>query len=360
MNRVYNFSAGPSTLPQSVLEKAQAGMFDYEGLGFGVMEMSHRSKPFQEIVARAEASLRRLMGIGDDYSVLFLQGGASMQFAMVPLNLANNSKVADYIDTGSFANKAAAEAKKFAQVNVVASSKAQRYASIPEISAGIFTPGADYLHITTNNTIYGTQYNALPDTAGVPLVADMSSNILGKTYDVNQFGLIYAGAQKNIGPSGVTVVIVKKSLIGKPQDICPTMLDYAVHDKDGSLYNTPSCWSIYVSGLVFEWLEDFGGVAAIEQQNLAKAKCVYDYLDESSLFCGVADAAHRSIMNATFTLKKEELTDEFIKYATGRGLANLKGHRSVGGVRASMYNALPLEGAQALVACMKEFESNHK
>lgn len=356
MSRVYNFSAGPSALPESVLEEAQKYLLDYQGLGYGVMEMSHRSKPFQEIVQRAETALRELMSIGDEYAVLFLQGGASTQFAMVPLNLMNGSNSADYIDSGSFAGKAAAEAKKFGTVYVAASSKADKYTRLPAISPEIFHADADYVHITTNNTIYGTQYNTLPDTGNVPLVADMSSNILGKYYDVSKFGLIYAGAQKNIGPAGVTVVIVKKSLIGKPQTCCPTMLDYAVHAKDGSLYNTPSCWSIYVSGLVFAWLKAFGGVAAIEQQNRAKAKLVYDYLDESRLFCGVAAREDRSIMNVTFTLAKDELTDAFVKFAQAKGLTNLKGHRSVGGIRASMYNALPLEGAQALVACMKEFE----
>ncbi|MDD3243992.1 MAG: 3-phosphoserine/phosphohydroxythreonine transaminase [Eubacteriales bacterium] len=359
MSRVYNFSAGPSMLPESVLREAQASLPDYQGLGFGVMEMSHRSKPFQDIVQRAEASLRSLMNISDAYAVLFVQGGASTQFAAVPLNLMNGSQSADYIDTGSFAGKAAAEAKKYGTVNVVASSKADHYTHLPVITPDLFHADADYVHITTNNTIYGTQYTTLPDTGKVPLVADMSSNILGKEYDVDQFGLIYAGAQKNIGPAGVTVVIVRKDLLGKAQAICPTMLDYAVQAKDGSLYNTPCCWSIYVAGLVFDWLLAFGGVKAIQQQNEAKAKAVYDYLDNSKLFRGVAAKADRSIMNATFVLTKDELTDEFVKFALSRGLANLKGHRSVGGIRASMYNALPLEGAQALVACMKEFEASH-
>jgi len=356
MSRVYNFSAGPSMLPESVLKQAQADLPNYQGLGLGVMEMSHRSAPFQDIVNRAEASLRKLMNIPDDYAVLFLQGGASTQFAMVPLNLMTTGK-ADYVDTGSFANKAATEAKKYGTVNVVASSKADKYTHLPVITPDMFNADADYVHITTNNTIYGTQYNTLPDTGNVPLVADMSSNILGKEYDVTKFGLIYAGAQKNIGPAGVTVVIVRKDLAGKARDICPTMLDYAVHIKDGSLYNTPCCWSIYMAGLVFDWLLDFGGVKAIQQQNEAKAALVYDYLENSSLFRAVADKADRSIMNATFVLNKEELTGDFVKFAAGKGLVNLKGHRSVGGIRASMYNALPLEGAQALVACMKEFEA---
>ncbi|MDD4797396.1 MAG: 3-phosphoserine/phosphohydroxythreonine transaminase [Eubacteriales bacterium] len=356
MSRVYNFSAGPSALPESVLKEAQAHLPDYQSLGYGVMEMSHRSKPFQQITQNAEAALRELMGIGDEYAVLFLQGGASMQFAMVPLNLMNGSGSADYIDSGSFANKAAAEAKKFGTVHVVASSKADGYTHLPAITPELFHADADYVHITTNNTIYGTEYTALPDTGAIPLVADMSSDILGKAYDINRFGLVYAGAQKNIGPAGVTVVIVKKSLMGKALRCCPTMLDYAVHEKEGSLYNTPSCWSIYVSGLVFEWLKAFGGVAAIEQQNRAKAALVYDYLDESQLFRGVAIKEDRSIMNVTFTLTRDELTDTFVKFALSKGLANLKGHRSVGGIRASMYNALPLEGARALVDCMKEFE----
>ena len=358
MERVYNFSPGPAILPLPVLEKAQKELVNYGTAGMSVMEMSHRSAPYEEIQKRAEETLRRLMGIPANYQVLFLQGGATTQFSAVPLNLMKTGK-ADYVDSGNFASNAIAEAKRFGQVNVVASSKAINYVRVPELDSAKFDPQADYFHITTNNTIYGTHYNALPETGAVPLVADMSSNILGEVYDASRFGLIYAGAQKNMGISGLTVVIVREDLIGHARPETPVMLNYQTHAKSQSLYNTPPCFSVYMAGLVFEWLEALGGVAEMQKINQAKAGLLYDFLDNSRLFKGTAEKPWRSIMNVTYVLPNDELTDEFVKFCKARGLVNIKGHRLVGGIRASIYNAMPVEGVQALVAAMKEFEAAH-
>ncbi|XOV95005.1 MAG: 3-phosphoserine/phosphohydroxythreonine transaminase [Bacteroidota bacterium] len=359
MSRAYNFSAGPATLPLSVLEKAQSELADYKGCGMSVMEMSHRSAEFMEIIQTAEADLRSLMNIPDHYKVLFLQGGASTQFAMVPLNLFSKSHRADYVNTGSWSKKAIAEAKRYGAVNVVASSDDKNFSYIPKINPGQLTPNADYVHITTNNTIYGTLFPEIPDTGNVPLVADMSSNILSQDYDVSKFGLIYAGAQKNIGPAGVTIVIIRDDLVGKAMEITPTMMNYQTHTEADSMFNTPPCYSIYIAGLVFKWLKDNGGIAAMEKLNKEKAALLYDYLDSSSLFKGTVSKESRSIMNIPFVTGSDELDAKFIKEASSRNLKTLKGHRSVGGMRASIYNAMPKEGVEALVNFMKEFEKEN-
>lgn len=358
MPRIYNFSAGPAVLPLPVLEKAQKDMLDYEGCGYGIMEMSHRSAVFQAVVDDARNKLRQLMNIPDGYQVLFLQGGASLQFAMVPMNLLPLDGCADYVDSGSFAAKALAEAKKLGDARCAASSKKDGYAYIPPVTREHLSPGAAYLHITTNNTIYGTHWTDLP-VCDAPLVADMSSNILGEVYDVSRFGLIYAGAQKNIGPAGLTVVIIRDDLVGRARPGTPAMLDYQVHAREGSLYNTPCCWSIYIAGLVFDWLLALGGVAEMEKINRYKAGLLYDVIDNSSLYAGVARPDSRSLMNVTFTLPDDALTAEFISQAKGRGIVNIKGHRSAGGIRASIYNAMPVEGVRALADFMKDFETAH-
>lgn len=356
--RVYNFSAGPSMLPEAVLKKAADEMLDYKGTGMSVMEMSHRSKTYMAIVEQAEQKLRKLMNIPETYSVLFLQGGASTQFAMVPMNLMVKNGKADYLDTGSFAKKALQEAKIFGTVNVVASSADKNYSYIPENYT--LSADADYVHITTNNTIEGTRFAKLPETGSIPLVADMSSNILSEEMDVTQFGLIYAGAQKNLGPAGVTVVIVRNDLVGKTLDKTPTMLRYETHIKEKSLYNTPSTYSIYVAGLVFEWVEEMGGVKAIEALNREKAGILYNYLDESSMFTSAVNKKDRSIMNVTFTAPNDDLNTRFVAEASKQGLGSLAGHRSVGGMRASIYNAMPVEGVRKLAEFMKKFEMENK
>ena len=360
MERVFNFSAGPSALPEAVLRKAQTDLLNYRSAGMSVMEMSHRSKDYMAIIQAAESSLRELMHIPENYKVLFLQGGASMQFAMVPLNLMNKNKKADYVLTGVWAKKAFKEAARYGEVNVVASSEDKTFSYIPQLDASKFDADADYFHITTNNTIYGTRYSQLPETGIVPLVADMSSDILSKNYDVSKFGLIYAGAQKNLGAAGVTVVIIKEDLAGNAMEFAPTMLKYQTHIENESMFNTPPTFGIYICKLVFDWLKEMGGVDAIEKINIDKAKILYDYLDESSLFSGTAEAADRSVMNVPFVTTSDELNDKFIKEATAAGFVQLKGHRSVGGMRASMYNAMPLEGVKQLVAFMKKFESDNK
>ncbi|QUH30960.1 3-phosphoserine/phosphohydroxythreonine transaminase [Vallitalea guaymasensis] len=360
MNRVYNFSAGPSMLPIEVLEKASKEMTNYNNTGMSVMEMSHRSAAYQDIIDTAEKTLREIMNIPDNYKVLFLQGGASTQFAMIPLNLLTGSKKADYVNTGAWSKKAIAEAKKYGEVNVVASSEDKTFTYIPELDKETFTKDADYFHITSNNTIYGTKFNELPDVGDVPIVADMSSNILSEEVDVNKYGVIYAGAQKNMGPAGVTVVIIREDLIGDPQDITPTMLKYKTHSDKGSMFNTPPTYSIYVAGMVFEWIKELGGIGAIQKRNEEKAKLIYDYLDSSKLFKGTVAQKDRSLMNIPFVLPTDELNAEFIKEAADRGMVNLKGHRTVGGMRASIYNAMPLEGVKKLVDFMKEFEENNK
>jgi phosphoserine aminotransferase len=357
MNRVYNFSAGPSMLPEPVLKKAAEEMLDYNGTGMSVMEMSHRSKPYEAIINNAEQLLRKLMNIPDNYSVLFLQGGASLQFSMVPMNLMCTRK-ADYINTGAFAKKAINDAKLFGTVNIAASSEDKNFSYIPEKFT--FSPDADYVHITTNNTIEGTVYKKLPDTGNIPLVADMSSNILSEEMDVTKFALIYAGAQKNIGPAGTTLVIIRNDLLGKHFENTPPMLRYDIHAKDKSLYNTPPCYSIYMAGLVFEHLDKLGGVKAIEAINKEKASILYNYIDESKMFTSAVEKKDRSIMNVTFKTSSQELDDKFIKEATKEGLCSLKGHRSVGGMRASIYNAMPIEGVKKLVEFMKKFEMENK
>ncbi|AGC67531.1 phosphoserine aminotransferase SerC [Thermoclostridium stercorarium subsp. stercorarium DSM 8532] len=359
MDRVYNFSAGPATLPEEVLQRAREEMLDWHGSGMSVMEMSHRSKWFEEIIKQAEADLRELMNIPSNYKVLFLQGGAWTQFAMVPLNLMKKGK-ADYVNSGYWSKKAIGEARKFGKVNVVASSEDANFSYIPELYPETFSKDADYFYITTNNTIYGTRYTKLPDTGNVPLVADMSSNILSEVYDVTKFGLIFAGAQKNMGPAGVVVVIVREDLIAEVNPEVPTMLQYKVHAENNSLFNTPPCYSIYVCGLVFQWLKKLGGVPEMQKINEEKAKILYDFIDNSNMFKGTAKKEDRSLMNVTFITGNKDLDAKFVKEAEEHGLVNLKGHRSVGGMRASIYNAMPVEGVKKLVEFMKEFEARNK
>ena len=362
MDRVYNFSAGPSMLPYEVLEKAKSELLAYGDSGMSVMEMSHRSKDYEAIINKAEEDLRKLMNIPENYDVLFLQGGASTQFAMVPLNLMNKTKKADYLKTGQWSKKAISEAKKYGEVNVVASSEDKIFTYIPEYDYSRFNKSADYFHLTTNNTIYGTHIpnDRLPNTEDVPLVADMSSNILGEQYDIDKFGLIYAGAQKNIGPSGLTIAIIRKDLVGNAMDITPTMLNYKTHSDAKSLYNTPPTFCIYMAGLMFDWLLKKGGVSAQEKMNKEKAQLVYDFLDNSKLFTGTVVPKDRSIMNIPFVLPTEELNAKFIKEAKEKGMVNLKGHRTVGGMRASIYNAMPVDGVKALVDFMKTFELQNR
>jgi len=363
MARVFNFSAGPSVLPEDALKTAAAEMLDYGNTGTSVMEMSHRSNAFIAIAKDAESLLRELMEIPANYKVLFLQGGASTQFAMVPLNLMsrNPAKKADYVNTGTWSKKAISEAKKYGSVRVVATSEDKNFTYIPALSKDMFDPEASYAHITTNNTIFGTRYRELPDTGSVPLAADMSSNILSEHCDVSKFGLIYAGAQKNIGPAGVTVVIIREDLLGHELDITPTMLGYKVHAENESMYNTPPCYPLYISKLVFEWLKKLGGVKAMQKINEEKADLLYNYLDESKLFTGTVEKKYRSLMNVPFVTRNhdENIEGAFIKQATAAGFINLKGHRSVGGMRASIYNAMPVDGVKKLVAFMKEFESKN-
>jgi len=357
MGRVYNFSAGPSMLPESVLRRAAQEMLDYKGSGQSVMEMSHRSHWFEEIIQEAEALLRELMGIPDTYAVLFLQGGASLQFSMVPLNLLPEGGVAEYVETGHWAAKAAEEAARFGRVRITASSKDRNYSYIPPVPL----PGKDasYLHITTNNTIYGTRYTRIPDAGNTPLLADMSSNILSEPMDIGKFALVYAGAQKNLGPAGLTVVIIRKDLVGKHRPSTPTMLRYDIHVEHGSLYNTPPCYAIYILKLVLEEVKEKGGVSEMFRRNLEKAGILYDFLDQARLFKGTVDPAVRSLMNVPFVTGSKELDSLFLKEAEARGFINLKGHRTVGGMRASIYNAMPIEGVKALVSFMKEFEAKH-
>lgn len=357
--RVYNFSAGPSMLPLEVLEQAQRELVCYPSAGMSVMEMSHRSKVFESILEKAKADLKELMHIPDNYRILFLQGGGSTQFAMIPLNLMSGSNEADYVITGQWAKKAAEEAKRYGKVNIVASSADSTFNHIPDLDPSKCNPNADYFYITLNNTIYGTRWTKLPDVGSVPLVGDMSSSILSEEIDITKFGLLFAGAQKNLGPAGVTVVIVREDLLGKAMEFTPTMLRYDIHADNNSLYNTPPTYGIYFMGLVFEWLKKQGGVAAMQKINEHKAAILYDFLDESKLFKGTVVKKDRSLMNAPFVLPTEELNEKFIKEAKAQGFENLKGHRTVGGMRASMYNAMPVEGVEKLVAFMKEFEAKN-
>ncbi len=360
MARVYNFSAGPSVLPEAVLKKAAEQMLEYEDSGQSVMEMSHRSKTFDKIIKDCEVLLRELMQIPDNYKVLFLQGGASSQFAMVPLNLMNGSGKADYVLTGQWAKKAYSEAKRYGKINVIASSEDKAYSYIPELDPAKFDPEADYFHICQNNTIYGTRYAKLPDTGKVPLVADFSSCILSEPVDVSKFGVIYAGAQKNMGPAGLTVVIIREDLIGKARDITPTMFNYQIHAEKDSLYNTPPTYSIYICKMVLEWLKnDIGGLEKMGEINRKKSGMFYAFLDSSRLFKATVSGEDRSLMNIPFITGNEDLDKEFIKAAEAAGFVNLKGHRSVGGMRASIYNAMPIEGVEKLIAFMQDFESKH-
>lgn len=361
MSRVYNFSAGPSVLPESVLQIAAGEMLDYHGSGQSVMEMSHRSKVYEEIIQSAEASLRKVMNIPDNYKVLFLQGGASSQFAMVPMNLMNKNNRADFVITGQWAKKAYAEAARYGTANVVASSADKTFSYIPALDPAAFDKDADYFHICLNNTIYGTKFHTLPETGNVPLVADVSSCILSEPIDVSKFGLLYAGAQKNMSCAGLTVVIIREDLIGNAMEMTPTMFNYKTHADNDSMFNTPPCYAIYICKLVLDWIqEEIGGLEKMKAINEKKAKMLYDYLDSSSMFKGTVEPASRSIMNIPFVTGDAELDKKFVAEAANAGFVNLKGHRSVGGMRASIYNAMPVEGVEKLVDFMKAFEVNNK
>ena len=361
MSRVYNFSAGPSMLPESVLKKAAEEMLEYESTGQSVMEMSHRSKAYEAIITGCEALLREVMSIPDNYKVLFLQGGASSQFAMIPLNLMNKSGKADYVITGQWAKKSYQEGSRYGECKAVASSADKTFTYIPELDSSTFTKDADYFHICQNNTIYGTRYVELPKTGDVPLVADCSSCILSEPIDVTKYGMIYAGAQKNMGPAGLTVVIIREDLIGHAQDITPTMFNYQTHADNGSMFNTPPTYAIYICKLVLEWLKnDIGGLENMKKINEEKAALLYDFLDSSEMFKGTVEKKYRSLMNVPFVTGDDELDKKFVKEAADAGFVNLKGHRSVGGMRASIYNAMPVVGVKKLVEFMKKFEAENK
>ena len=357
--RVYNFSAGPAMLPEEVLKRAADEMLEYGETGQSVMEMSHRSKEYQAIIDSVEAKLREVMSIPENYKVLFLQGGASSQFAMVPLNLMNKSGKADFVLTGQWATKAYQEASRYGECKVVASSKDKTFSYIPELNKADFTPDADYFHICYNNTIYGTKFPELPDTGNVPLVADMSSSILSEPVDVSKFGLIYAGAQKNMGPAGLTVVIIREDLIGNAKDITPTMFNYKTHADNGSMYNTPPTYGIYILGLVLDWVKEKGGLEAMKKLNEEKAAILYNFLDSSKLFKATVQGKDRSLMNIPFVTGNEEMDAKFVSEAKKAGLINIKGHRSVGGMRASIYNAMPKAGVEKLVEFMTKFEAEN-
>ena len=359
MSRVYNFSAGPAVLPEEVLKEAQEEMLDYRGCGMSVMEMSHRSKVFQNIIDEAEADLRDLMGIPSNYKVLFLQGGASLQFSMIPMNLMKNG-VADYIVTGQWAKKAYAEAQKYGKANKIASSEDKTFSYIPDCSDLAISPDADYVYICENNTIYGTKYKKLPNTKGKTLVADVSSCFLSEPVNVSDYGIIYGGVQKNIGPAGMVISIIRDDLI--TNDVLPgtpTMMKFKTHADAGSLYNTPNCYCIYMCGKVFKWLKKMGGLEVMKQRNEEKAKLLYDFLDQSKLFKGTVVPEDRSLMNVPFITGNADLDAKFVKESKEAGLENLKGHRTVGGMRASIYNAMPKEGVETLVAFMKKFEEEN-
>jgi phosphoserine aminotransferase len=359
VHRVHNFSAGPAVLPVPVLEQIQRDLIALPGVGMSILEISHRSAPFENILAEAEADIRALANIPANYKVLFLQGGASLQFSMVPMNLLTPGSTADYIDGGSWAEKAIKEAKKAGTVNVAATTKSENYARIPRQNELRLTPNAAYVHMTSNNTIEGTEYKELPEVGDAPLVSDTSSNMFSKPIDVSRHALIYSGAQKNMGPAGVTVVIVREDMLQRSlekKSTLPTMLNYAVHAENGSLYNTPPAFAVYTMGLVMKWLRRQGGLAAIEAVNLRKAGKLYAEIDRTGFYRGTAQKEQRSLMNVTFRLSSEDLEKQFVKESTGAGLDGLKGHRSVGGMRASIYNAFPEEGIDALVAFMREFE----
>ncbi len=356
MARVFNFSAGPAALPEAVLERAREELLDWHGAGMSVMEMSHRGKEFMSIAQQAEADLRELMAIPDDYKVLFLQGGASLQFAMVPLNLMGQGGRADYYLTGAWSKKAIAEAKRFGEVKVVADTSDSKFTTLPAEGSVSFSPDAAYVHYTPNETIQGVEFPYVPDTGDIPLVADMSSTILSRPIDVSRFGIIYAGAQKNVGPAGLTLVIVREDLIGKAADSVPVMLNYATHAENGSMYNTPPTYAWYLAGLVFQWLKEQGGLERMAEINRRKAAMLYDAIDASDFYDNPVEKPFRSWMNVPFTLAKPDLDAKFLEEAAAAGLKTLKGHRSIGGMRASIYNAMPEEGVKALVDFMAEFE----
>ena len=360
MSRVYNFSAGPAVLPEEVLKEAAAEMLDYKGCGMSVMEMSHRSQVFDDIIKEAEQDLRDLMHIPDNYKVLFLQGGASQQFAMIPMNLMKN-KVADYIVTGQWAKKAYQEAQKYGKVNKIATSEDKTFSYIPDCSDLPVSPDADYVYICENNTIYGTKFKTLPNTKGKTLVADVSSCFLSEPVDVTKYGIIYGGVQKNIGPAGMVISIIREDLIPEKPAVenTPTMLAWKTQADADSLYNTPPCYGIYICGKVFKWLKKMGGLEEMQKRNIAKAKVLYDFLDESKLFKGTVRKEDRSLMNVPFVTGDKDMDAKFIKEATAAGFVNLKGHRTVGGMRASIYNAMPIEGVEKLVAFMKQFEADN-
>jgi phosphoserine aminotransferase len=359
MTRVFNFSPGPATLPEAVLRQAADEMLDWNGSGMSVMEMSHRGKEFIAIHAEAEALARELMGIPQNYKVLFMQGGAIGENAIVPLNLIGRNGKADYVLTGDWSKKSAKEAQKYGTVNIAASGEAGKFTAIPKRSEWKLDPQASYVHICSNETIGGVQYHWTPDVGNVPLVADMSSDIMSRPIDVSRYGLIYAGAQKNMGPSGVTLVIVRDDLLGHALPACPSAFDYKLQAEADSMFNTPPTYAIYIAGLVFKYIKQHGGLKAMEEHNKAKAKVLYDYLDESKFFRNPVAKEDRSLMNVPFKLKDDALDEAFLKGAQAKGMIQLKGHRSVGGMRASIYNAMPIEGVKALVAYMKEFEAQH-
>ncbi len=358
--RIYNFSAGPGILPEEVLLEAQKDLYSYKGEGLSVMEMSHRSKTYGEIITEAEKDVRTLLNIGDDYAVLFLQGGATLQFSMVPLNIMPPNNKADYINTGTWSKKAIKEAKRVGEINIAASSEDSNFNYIPKQDALKLTSDASYVHFTSNNTIYGTEFKTEPEVGDIPLVCDASSNILSKPIDVNKYGIIYAGAQKNMGPAGAALVIVKKSLLERSPETLHTYLNYNTHAEKGSMYNTPPTFTIYIMGLVYKWLLKNGGVEAMQKINEAKAKLLYDAIDNSDGFYkGAAAVEDRSLMNVTFNLQNEELEKKFIAEATAKDFSGLKGHRSVGGIRASIYNAFPTKGVEDLVQFMDDFKKNN-
>lgn len=363
MERVYNFSAGPSQLPPEVLEKAQREMLCYKDSGMSVMEMSNTSREFEEIISSAESLLRQILDIPSNYKVLFLQGGASTQFAAVPLNLMSDHRCADYVLSGQFSKKAALEAKKYGDIAIAASSAGAMptFSTVPELKKQDFRPDADYVHICFNNTIYGTRFASVPETGSIPLVADMSSCFLSEPVDVSKFALIYASAQKNVAPAGLTIVIIRDDLIGNARPDTPAMLDYKLMVENNSMYNTPPCWCVYMAKLVFEWILATGGLEEMKRRNEKKASCLYDYLDGQVYYTAPVDKKCRSMMNVVFTTGDQALDKKFAKEAAAQGLKNLKGHETVGGMRASIYNAMPLEGVEKLVAFMKSFAGqNHK
>ncbi len=360
MSRVFNFAAGPSVMPEEVLKQAAAEIMDYNGCGMSVMEMSHRSQFFQDIIDTAEADLIDIMQIPKNYRVLFLQGGATLQFSMIPMNLLVGSGKADYVITGQWAKKAYEEATKFGDIAKAGSSEESLYSYVPKLKKENFRQDADYVYITTNNTVYGSRFNYIPDTGDIDLVGDLSSNILSEVFSVNDFALIYAGAQKNIGPAGVTIVIIRDDLIGKAPANTPIYLNYKIHADHGSMYNTPPCWAIYMAGLNFKWVKKQGGVAEIEKHNIRQAEALYDFIDNSSLYKCPVSPEDRSRMNVVFVTGDKELDKKFVNESKQAGLMNLAGHRSIGGMRASIYNAMPDEGVKALIDFMKKFELENK